>query len=46
MRVKFTTTLEEEYIRLLRIIAAEKSCKVNDVIEEMVKEYVEKRTVK
>jgi predicted transcriptional regulator len=46
VRIKFTTTLKQDTIKILKIIASEKECHVNNVIEEAVEEYVKKRTLK
>ncbi|WP_010622575.1 hypothetical protein ABTQ33_11525 [Paucilactobacillus suebicus] len=43
---KFTTTLDSELIKELKICAVENETSVATLIEEMAKEYLAKATVK
>lgn len=40
MRKKFTTYLEEEYIKELKIKAIERNCSVADILNKLVEEYL------
>jgi hypothetical protein len=42
MKVKFTTTLEEETIKQLKILAIRKACRANELIEESVKQLLDR----
>jgi len=42
MRVKLTTTIEEEMIKQLKILAIRKGCRANDLIEESVKQLLDR----
>lgn len=42
MRKKLTTYIEEENIKELKKIALEKECSVADILDELVKKYLEK----
>lgn len=41
-RKKFTTALEEELIRQIKIKAIEQGTEPNKIIEELIREYLEK----
>lgn len=40
MRVNFSTTLEKELIEKLKIEAIKKSKNVNDILEELIRNYL------
>lgn len=41
-RVKFTTNIDEELLKKVKIVAVEKGLNVNDIIENLLKDYLEK----
>jgi len=41
-RVKFTTNIDEELLKKVKIVAVEKGLNVNDIIENLLKYYLEK----
>ncbi len=40
MRVRFVTTIEEELIHQIKIAAAKEQRNVNDILEELIQEYL------
>ena len=46
MRKPYSTTLEEETIKDLKIQAAKKNRRSNEIIEEALKDYFEKKKTK
>lgn len=43
MRVKFTTTLDVELLREIKLVAVKKNTDVSKILEELIKEYLEKQ---
>lgn len=41
-RVRFDTTLEEALLKKLKILAIERDVNVNELLEKMITEYLEK----
>lgn len=41
-RVKFTTSLDEELLLRVKKIAIDRRCDVADILEELLREYLEK----
>lgn len=42
MRVSFTTTLEKDLVDKLKIEAIQQGINVNDILEKLIKEHLEK----
>lgn len=43
MRVKFTTTLDVELLREIKLDAVKKNTDVSKILEELIKEYLAKQ---
>lgn len=43
MRVKFTTTLDVELLREIKLVAVKKNTDVSKILEELIKEYLDKQ---
>lgn len=43
MRVKFTTTLDVELLREIKLVAVKESTDVSKILEKLIKEYLEKQ---
>lgn len=41
MKIKFTTNIDKELLKKIKVIAVEKDLNVNDIIEEQLKKYLE-----
>jgi len=41
MRVKFTTTLDEDLLEKLRIVAIKEKTNVNKILEKLIKKYLD-----
>ena len=39
-KIKFTTTIDEELLEQLKIIAIKKKCSVSSILESLIKEYL------
>lgn len=42
-RINFTTTLNEQLLELLRIQAIKEKRNINDILEELIKKYLESK---
>ena len=42
-KVKFTTNLDEELLKKIKVRAIEEGKNVNEIIEELLEEYLEKQ---
>lgn len=42
-RIPFQTTLNPELIRQLKVMAIEQNCNVNDILEVIIQEYIDKQ---
>lgn len=42
MKKKFTTTLDEELIKEIKLIAIKENTTVNDILEKLIIDYIEK----
>ena len=45
-RIKFTTTLDEQLLKTVKIFAVEIGKPVNEIIEEALKVYLDKKGIK
>lgn len=41
-KVKFTTTVDVELLEQIKIVAIKEKCSVSDILENLIKEYLEK----
>lgn len=39
-RVKFTTNIDEELLKKIKMVAIEKNLNVNEIIEKLLKDYL------
>lgn len=45
MKQRFTTSIEEETLKRLKIQAIEENCSVSALLERIVKDYLESRSI-
>lgn len=45
MKKRFTTTLDEELLKQLKIIAVQEDKTISEILEELIKEKLKKREV-